>query len=258
MPKSLIDLLENALEITSHAAGIPAREFTRVLEVDLKPDESPVTIADRATEAAIRKALAQQFPNDGIFGEEYGISGFDQPRIWVCDPIDGTKSFITGVPLFGMLLALVENGKCLLGIVRLPALGHVYAGGDGLITTKDKLPIHTSNCKSLAEAVVFINEAEKIYHADQALFARLLKAGRMRRMGYDCLPHALVSEGRVDAVVDFDLKPYDYLPLVNVVEGAGGIITDWKGRLLDFDSDGRVLTAATPELHNEMLEFLNQ
>lgn len=256
MPDTLMDLLGKALAITGEACTIPAREFARTLEVDIKADDSPVTLADRATEDFIRKALASQFPEDGIFGEEYGVSGFDRQRIWVCDPIDGTKSFVIGIPLFGMLLALVENGKCKLGIVRLPALQHVYAGADGLITTKDKKPIHVSNCKSLAEAVIFINEAEKIHNSDQALFGRLVKSGRMRRMGYDCLPHALVAEGRADAVVDFDLKPYDYLPLVSVVEGAGGIITDWYGKPLDFESDGRIITAATPELHEEVLALL--
>ena len=256
MSESLKVLLQQALDITSNASAIPAREFSLLLDIDLKEDESPVTRADRATETFIREALTARFPYDGIYGEEFGVSGLDHNRVWVVDPIDGTKSFVTGVPLFGMLLALIEKGETILGIVRFPALNQVYAAIKGGTATKDGKAIHASNCRALNDAVLFINEPEKIYNADAALFAQLTKAGRGRRMAYDCLPHALVAEGRVDAAIDFDLKPYDYLPLVPVVEEAGGVITDWAGKPLGFDSDGRVVTAATPELHRQMLDLL--
>lgn len=257
MSEQLRLLLKQIIEITGDACSIPVREFSAVLDVDIKADESPVTRADRATEAFIRDALTKLFPDDGIFGEEYGVSGIDRHRVWVCDPIDGTKSFITGVPLFGMLVALVENGEPTLGVVRLPALYQVYAGGRGIPATKDGNAIRASNCQALGDAILFVNEPEKIYNSNAPLFSRLVKAGRLRRMGYDCVPHALVAEGRVDAVVDFDLKPYDYLPLVPVVEAAGGIMTDWNGAPLNFNSDGKVVTAATPELHRELLDFVN-
>lgn len=253
----LTTALQAALDITGAAARISAGAFASPPPADLKEDESPVTRADRDTELFIRDALAEQFPEDGIFGEEFGTAGLDRARIWVVDPIDGTKSFITGVPLFGMLLGLVQDGLPQLGIIRLPALGTVYTGLRGQGAKKDGAPVAVSNCTALAEATLFVNEGEKIHAADPALFGRLCRAGRLRRMSYDCQPHALVAEGRIDAVVDYDLKPYDYLPVAAVVEAAGGIMTDWDGKPLDFDSDGRVATAATPELHAELLERIN-
>lgn len=249
--------LQAALDITRQAAGISASAFASPPPVDLKEDESPVTRADRETELYIREALARQFPQDGILGEEFGAAGLDSRRIWVVDPIDGTKSFVTGVPLFGMLIGLLADGVPQLGIIRLPALGTVYTGLRGRGADKDGKPITVSTCTSLAAATVFVNEGEKIQMADPALFARLCRAGRLRRLSYDCQPHALVAEGRIDAVIDYDLKPYDYLPVVAVVEAAGGVITDWNGNPLDFGSDGRVVTAATAELHAELLRLLN-
>lgn len=246
-----------ALRISEAAAHISRAGFDAVPEIDIKADESPVTAADRATETAIRDALMREFPDDGLYGEEHGVAGLDRPRVWVIDPIDGTKSFITGVPLFGMLMALVERGEVQLGLIRLPALGQVYYGARGAGAFRDGKPIGVSNCAALSEATVFINEAEKIHAANPDLFGRLCSAGRLRRMSYDCHPHALVAEGRIDAVVDYDLKPYDYLPVAGVVEAAGGIMTDWDGKPLTFGSDGRVVTAATAALHRDLLDLVN-
>lgn len=250
-------LLQAALDLTSGPARISANAFSSPSDVDLKDDESPVTRADRDTELAIRKALEDNFPEDGIFGEEFGIEGLDRDRVWVIDPIDGTKSFITGVPLFGLLLALVAEGQTQLGVVRLPGIDTVYSGLRGGGATKNGRAIRASTCADLSKATLFINEAEKIFAADSALFGRLCKLGKLRRMSYDCQPHALVAEGRIDAVVDYDLKPYDYLPVAAVVEAAGGIMTDWKGKPLDFNSDGRVVSAATAQLHAEIIIELN-
>ncbi len=250
-------LLAAALRISEQAAMLSRAAFTSIQEVTIKDDESPVTLADRATEASIRDAIEREFPMDGIFGEEFGTKGLDRGRIWVVDPIDGTKSFITGVPLFGLLMAVVENGATECGLIRLPAMGQVYTGAKGIGATRDGAPIQSSDCKDLRNATLFINEAEKIHADDPALFASLCKAGKLRRMGYDCHPHALLAEGRIDAVVDYDLKPYDYLPVAAVVEAAGGVITDWAGAELDFNSDGRVVAAATPQLHADILELLN-
>ena len=117
--------------------------------------------------------------------------------------------------------------------------------------------MRVSGCRSLAEANLFINEGDKLAVSEPEIFARLVRAGRLRRMGADCHPHALVAAGTMDAVVDYDLQPYDYLPVSTVVEAAGGIMTDWQGNPLGLDSDGRTLTAATPELHAELLELVN-
>lgn len=248
--------LDAALDITATAAQISLRHFDSALQIITKADASPVTIADQETEQSIRAQLAAWFPEDGIFGEEYGVEGGDSARIWVVDPIDGTRSFIAGVPLFGMLMALVEQDVPQLGIVRLPALDQVYAGARGLGATLNGRAIAASGVQRLDQAMLFINEGEKIYAECPGVFDRLCQAGKLRRLSYDCQPHALVASGKVDAVVDYDLKPYDYLPLICLIESAGGVITDWSGAALDFQSDGRVVTAATPELHGELLSLL--
>jgi inositol-phosphate phosphatase/L-galactose 1-phosphate phosphatase/histidinol-phosphatase len=204
------DLLQAALEISEAAASIPLRYFRSGLSVEDKADESPVTIADRETEEHIRGAIAGRFPSHGIFGEEYGRQAWASDLTWVIDPIDGTKSFITGSPLFGMLVAVARDGKPLAGVIRMPALGEVYAG----------------------------------------------LTGKLRRFAYDCYSFALLASGQIDVVVDFDLKPYDYMALAPVVQAAGGIITDWTGRPLDLSSDGTVLAAGTPALHRAVMDLL--
>lgn len=256
MTPDLAPLLAAALDITETASRIATGHFQRALQVDLKADASPVTIADRETEAAIRQALTARFPEFGIYGEEYGAEGLERDKIWVVDPIDGTKSFIFGVPLFGMLLALAVQGQPVLGVIRMPQLDDVYAGARGLGATRNGRAIRTSGVRHLSEAALFINEGDKIFAAEPAVFARLVTAGRMRRLAYDCHPHALLAEGRIDAVVDHDLKPYDYMALAGVIEAAGGVISDWEGQPVGFGSDGRVVSAATPELHAELLALL--
>lgn len=249
--------LQKALEITEAASQISLAHFNGALEVVTKDDASPVTIADQQTEQAIRKALQSEFPEDGIFGEEFGTEGLESETVWVVDPIDGTRSFIAGVPLFGMLLSMTRNKKPVLGICRLPALGQVYAAATGLGAVRNGLPIRSSKCQTLDDAMLFINEGEKIYAEAPEIFDRLMNCGRLRRLSYDCQPHALLAAGQVDAVVDYDLKPYDFMALIPIVEEAGGIITDWQGNPLHFGSKGDVISAATPELHAELIRQLN-
>ncbi|WP_421855299.1 inositol monophosphatase family protein [Oricola sp.] len=248
--------LTAAISITELAAQIAQRHFRRAPDIEIKQDLSPVTVADKETEEAIRAGLAEHFPGEAVFGEEFGRDG-DAETTWIIDPIDGTRSFIGGVPLYGMLLGYLEAGRPTLGVIRMPAIGEVYAGGTGLQATCNGAPIHVSRCKSLAEASLFINEGDKLAIREPAVFARLVEAGRLRRMGADCHPHALVAAGTMDAVVDYDLQPYDYLPVSAVVEAAGGVMTDWQGKALGLNSDGRTLTAATPELHAELMELVN-
>ena len=252
----MIEDLRQALQITDEAVKIVMRHFEGRVDIELKGDASPVTVADRETEAAIRTALTAQFPDDGIYGEEFGAEGLKRARIWVIDPIDGTRSFIAGVPLFGMLMALMKNGLPALGIVRMPALGQVYAAVRGHGAALNGAEIRTSGVTALGNAMLFVNEGEKIWLDHPELFARLMRAGRLRRLSYDCQPHALLAEGKVDAVVDYQLQPYDYLPLVPLIEEAGGVITDWNGNTLGFGRDVPVVSAATPELHAELLGML--
>ncbi|MEP0520546.1 MAG: inositol monophosphatase family protein [Hyphomicrobiales bacterium] len=250
--------LEAALEITEQASSIPRSYFRMNVSIDEKQDESPVTIADRETEAFIRKRLAEEFPDHGIFGEEFGRSAAKSDYEWIIDPIDGTRSFITGNPLYGMLLALLKNGKPELGIVRMPELNEVYVGANGAAIRNGDEPVHVSGITQIAEAALYINEGDKMQGQYPVLFKNLCAAGKTKRLAYDCYPHMLLAAGHIDAVVDFDLQPYDYLPLVSVIEGAGGVMTDWQGNALNLESDGKVVCAATTALHQELLGLINQ
>ena len=255
---SLTQIGAVAARITEEASAVAMRHFRKAgLGIEAKADDSPVTVADRATEEAIRAALAEAFPGHGIFGEEFGISGSMEGPAWIIDPIDGTRFFLSGYPGFGMLLGHLHSGVPQVGVVRMPALDETFVGVRGGAATLNGAVISTRATTSLKEAVVFVNEPERTHALDPALFARLCGVGHTRRMSYDCYPHALVAAGQIDAVTDIGLEPYDFLPLTPLIEAAGGVITDWSGAPLGLGSDGRVVTAATPALHGGVLAVLN-
>ncbi len=251
-------IADEAVCIAEAASTIAMRHFLTPLDIIAKADESPVTVADRETEQVIRDAIASSFPGHAIFGEEHGVEGALDGPAWIIDPIDGTRSFITGSPLFGMLIGYLEAGVPQLGLVQMPALNETFVGTVDNAATCNGQTIRCRQTDRLDAAMVYINEAERLYADNPDLFARLCNTGVTRRMAYDCYPHAMVAAGRIDAVVDIGLEPYDYLPLVALVEAAGGLITDWNGEPLTLNSDGRVVTVATPALHAQMLEVLNR
>lgn len=231
-------------EALADAAGdIVRRHFRRPLAVDDKSDLTPVTIADREAEAAMRRLVEARFPSHGIIGEEHGASRAEAEYVWVLDPIDGTKSFISGVPLFGTLVALTHRGRPVLGIIDQPILRERWRGAAGRISTLNGEPIHARSCPGLAGATLFSTAPELFAGADADAFARLKAAVKLVRYGADCYAYALLAAGFVDLVVETGLKPYDYCALAPVIEGAGGVITDWRGGALDLAADGRVVAA---------------
>ena len=254
-PSSPRDLMNAALEISAAAESIPLRYFRSDVTVENKPDESPVTVADRETEQAIRHAIAERFPTHGILGEEFGKSGEESEFTWIVDPIDGTRSFISGVPLFGMLIGVLQGDDPVAGVIRMPALGEVFAGCRGGRATADGIEIGC-RARPIEQAYIFINEANLMVESEPERLKRLMGFGRDRRFFNDCYAFALLAAGRIDAVVDMGLQPYDYLPVAPVVEAAGGVMTDWKGAPLGLGSDGKVIAAATEELHKELTSLL--
>lgn len=246
----------HAEEIATCAAQAAMEFFRGTLGVEFKEDESPVTQADKAVEAKVRAYLNHHFPDHGIFGEEEGHIKGDGRHLWVIDPIDGTRSFLSGHPLFGFLLAHLVDGKTTLGVIGMPALHETYIGTAQAGATLNGQAIRTSGQTALKRSVLYVNEGDKIYRDHPDRFARLMLAGQTRRFAYDCYPHALLAKGHVDAVVDYDLQPYDFLAVAAVVEAAGGVMTDWEGKPLTLQSDGRVVSAATPQLHIELLNLL--
>ena len=247
----------HAMQMATIAERTALEYFRRPLGVSFKADESPVTQADKAVEAEVRAYLTEAFPDHGIYGEEHGVQGEDSQHVWVIDPIDGTRSFLSGHPLFGFLLGHLLDGVPELGLIGMPALGEVFLGVRGQGATLNGDRIQVSQTEQLNQSILFLNEGEKLYSDHPEIFGRLTKAGQTRRFAYDCYSHALVAAGHVDAVVDYDLQPYDFLPVAAVVEAAGGLMTDWQGRPLTLKSDGKVISAATPELHSRLLTLVN-
>lgn len=252
------EIFATAMEITEGAAATALAHFRKDISVDVKSDESPVTAADLQIETEVRAIIEASFPDHAILGEEFGAGDLSNDHVWVVDPIDGTRSFISGNPMFGFLLAYLECGRNVVSVVCMPFLKERFIGRIGKGAILNGKPIHTSNKTSLSDAILYINEGEKLFAAEPGIHSRLVTSGHTRRFGYDCYPHALVAAGYVDCVVDYDLKPFDFLPLAGVVEAAGGVITDWDGHALTFQSVGKVVSAATPELHHEMLQILSQ
>ena len=248
--------LSDAVGIAAAAGAVAMQHFRGALGVDFKSDDSPVTQADRAVEAEVRRLIAERFPGHGIFGEEQGIERGEAEDLWIVDPIDGTRSFMTGHPLFGFLLAKLTRGRAEIGIVAAPALGEVYAAERGRGAELNGVPLRSSGRRTPEDATLYINEGEKIWRAAPEVFARLMSFGRTRRFAYDCYPYALLASGHVDAVLDFDLQPYDYLPVALLVEEAGGVMTGWRGEVLEMQANVPVVAAATPELHAELLRIV--
>ena len=254
--ETLQALADAALDIAAAARSIPLGHFRHRLAVEAKADESPVTVADRATEARLRAEITARCPDHGLLGEEFGNDRLDADYVWVIDPIDGTKSFITGHPMWGMLIGVLHRGQPVLGLVQMPALGEIAIGGPGLGATLNGAPIR---CRTVApaEAYLCLNEVPRMLASDRAVAEALLAAGRYARATADCYSYVQLAAGWVDGVVDYGLEPYDYLPVLPLVQAAGGVMTDWQGRPLDRTSDGRVV-AGSPAVHAHLLEVIAQ
>ncbi|MGH7125405.1 MAG: inositol monophosphatase family protein, partial [Stellaceae bacterium] len=199
-------------------------------------------------ETALRQRIETRFPDHGILGEEHGTLRADAERVWVLDPIDGTKSFISGVPLFGTLIALVERGVPVLGVIDQPISRERWVGARGRKSTLNGADISTRKCAGLGSATLFATTPDMFRGADAEGFQRLKGAVKLARFGGDCYAYGLLAAGFIDLVAEASLKPYDYSALVPVIAGAGGSMTDWQGRPLGLGSDGRVLACGDPRL----------
>ncbi|MFD1301239.1 inositol monophosphatase family protein [Methylobacterium marchantiae] len=247
------DLIAFAHRLADFARPLARHYFRTELPVEAKADASPVTVADRAIEALLRAEIRARYPEHGILGEEEG-GDFERPLTWVIDPIDGTKSFITGMPLFGTLIALVSGGRPILSVIDIPALGERWSGTGDAAWFGDT-PARTSD-RALADARLFATSPDIFEGPDAEAFASLSRAVGLRRFGGDCYSYGLLASGHCDLVVEAGLQVYDVMALVPVVQGAGGVLTDWEGCPLTPDFDGRVVAAANAGLHAEALAHL--
>ncbi|MFM2129371.1 MAG: hypothetical protein RL477_917 [Pseudomonadota bacterium] len=244
-------------EACADAAGaVLAHYFRKSFTIDTKADATPVTIADRDAEIAMRALLNDAEPGHGILGEELGRTNPDAEFTWVLDPIDGTKSFITGKPTFGILVCLARAGRPIIGVIDQPIIHERWIGALGKASTFNGKPARVRPCPRLSDAILYTTSPYLFPDGDEAGFHRLRERVNHALYGGDCYSYGLLASGHADIVVESGLKPYDYAALVPVIEGAGGVITDWNGRALTLASDGRVLAAGDPVLHRAALEIL--
>ncbi|GLC34125.1 hypothetical protein PLESTF_000166800 [Pleodorina starrii] len=265
---SYVDL---AHQLADAAAQVTRKYFRTSFDVESKGDTSPVTIADRQAEIAMREMIERTFPEHGIFGEEHGLkfgSGAGSKYMWVLDPIDGTKSFITGKPLFGTLISLVYEGSPVLGIIDQPITKERWVGVVGRPTTLNGQQLRTRTCPDVKLAYLYATTPHMFSGDNEVAFNRLRDSVRIPMYGCDCYAYGLLAAGHCDLVVEADLKPYDYMALVPVVQGAGGVMSDWRGRPLVWQPSpgatdlkagwpGEVCAAGDPQLHRRALELLD-
>lgn len=241
------------------AAGQAIRPFFRAAFAhETKGDASPVTEADRAAEAAIRSMLDAECPHDAIIGEEYGEKSGTSGRSWVIDPIDGTVSFMAGRPIFGTLIALLEDGWPVLGVIDQCIGGERWFGAAGRETTLNGKPLRTRSCASLAEAVLASSGPQYFdEHSAEHFMALAAKTAHKRMIwGGDCYNYGLLAAGHIDLVVESGLKLHDFAALVPVVENAGGMMCDWNGEPLHAASEGDVIALGDPARLEDVLEAL--
>ncbi|HWA44621.1 MAG TPA: inositol monophosphatase family protein [Hypericibacter adhaerens] len=254
------DVIEFANRLADASGAVLRRRFRQPFPISIKPDQSPVTAIDQEVETRLRGMIAAAYPDHGIIGEEYGADRPEAEHVWVLDPIDGTKSFIAGRPTFGTLIALCRQGRPVLGIIDHPVLGtgERWVGATGHPTLHDGAIVHVRSCPRIAAASMFGSSPHSSRPENERAFDRVRRAAGQVLYSADCYAYGLIASGHADLCIEFGLGIYDFLAAVPVLEGAGGIITDWSGAPLTIGSGENVVAAGDRTLHRAALAMLAQ
>ena len=231
--------------------------FRKKIDIQNKEDNSPVTIADQKVELRIRELINSKFPSHGILGEEYESFKIDSEFVWVIDPIDGTRSFIAGHKDFGTLIALLYKNKPVIGIINCPAHKERWIGIENQQTTLNNKLISTSSIKNIEESYMFTSG---IYFDEPILrngFEKIKNKSRYYRLGGDCYMYGMLASGLIDVVIEDTLKPHDYMALINVIEGAGGKVSDKFGNDININSDGSLVASCNKSIHKDLISIIN-
>ncbi|MDG1857457.1 MAG: histidinol-phosphatase [Emcibacteraceae bacterium] len=248
-------------ELGDAAAEVSLKYFKKSIDVlnkgaKLGTTFDPVTVADRNTEFAIRELIRDRYPTHGIMGEEHSTEKGSSEYTWVIDPIDGTRAYITGVPTWGTLIALQKNGKTILGMLDQPYLKERYIGSvDGSTLNGDDIKIR--GCETIFDATLSTTDPLQLFKDDeeQDKFFRVASGAKMMRNGYDCYAYAMVASGFMDVVIEAGLESYDIQAIIPIIEGAGGIITNWQGK--PVTEGGQVVACGDARLHKQVIGLLN-
>ena len=261
---SVVDLARFMDDLASQSGSAILPFFRGSFGLDDKAHGSgrafdPVTEADRASEAVMRRMIRETFPTHGILGEEFGPENTEADTVWVLDPIDGTRSFIVGLPTWGTLIGLTHRGAAVRGMMHQPFLDERFSG-DGRTATlrnaRGERRLRTRRCERIADAILTTTDPRLFEEGEERDRYRAVEAGsRMSRYGSDCYAYCMLAAGQIDLVIESGLKPYDIVALIPIVEGAGGVITAWDGG--PATEGGRIVAAGDPRLHAAAMALLN-
>ena len=251
----LLTFAESLAEVGRH---ICLEAMQRNPKVQIKPDKSFVTETDLAIEARLREMIDSAYPNHGVLGEEYGNRDIDQDYVWVLDPIDGTAAFVAGIPVFGTLIGLARDGNPYLGIIDHPATDQRWIGVSGVSALLNGREVQTRRSSNLPDAFLTNSNPDFMDYQESKRFHALRKQVQYAQYGGSCYAYAMLASGRTDLAVDAGLDPFDIFACAAVIEGAGGVITDWDGAPITLSWSGRVLASGGQGLHEKALTFLSK
>ncbi|MSS72764.1 MAG: histidinol-phosphatase [Candidatus Latescibacteria bacterium] len=256
MSSDLRDLLDFATEIAWQAGRITLRYYQTGVGVEAKADDSPVTIADREAENLLRDLIRRHFPDDGIVGEEWGEIAGRSGRRWIVDPIDGTKSFIHGVPIYAVLIGLEIGEECVVGAASFPALNEMVCAAKGMGCFWNGRRASVSGVSRLSDALLLTTDFRSVYEHDYGPgYDRVVAASKLQRGWGDAYGHALVATGRAEVMLDPIMEVWDCAALVPIVLEAGGTFTDWKG---NTTARGRSAISTNGKVYEEVMGLLAQ
>jgi inositol-phosphate phosphatase / L-galactose 1-phosphate phosphatase / histidinol-phosphatase len=256
--RALDRLVAFAQRLADESGKILAPANARRPLVELKPDRSLVTRIDRRIERRLRGIIRSEYPAHGVLGEEAGGQNVEADLLWVIDPIDGTAPFVAGVPVFGTLIALLYRGEPIIGVIDHPVTRDRWVGARGRRTTRNGRTCRTRRCGALADALLSASNPDFFTDIDRPGFEALRSRTQWRIYGGSCFSYGLLASGRTDVAVDSGLSIHDYAAFRPVIEGAGGLITDWEGAPITLQTGGRIVAAGDPARHREALAIVRR
>ena len=243
--------------LADESSIIITKYFRTKINIENKEDSSPVTIADQNTELKIRELISSKYPSHGILGEEYEHINTKAEFVWVIDPIDGTRSFIAGHKDFGTLISLLHNNEPVLGIINCPAHNERWLGIKDYQTTCNDIKVNTSSKEKIEDSYLFTSGQFFYEPFLKKGFEKIKEQSKYFRYGGDCYMYGMLASGLIDIVIEDTLKAHDYMALVNIIEGAGGKITDKFGKNVNIESDGSLVASCNPKIHQQLISIIN-
>jgi histidinol phosphatase-like enzyme (inositol monophosphatase family) len=250
------ELVAFAEFLADEARRILREGNTAPSEIQYKADASPVTDLDRKIEAHIRTFIDDRYPEHGVHGEEHGSRDLGADLVWVLDPIDGTAPFIAGIPVYGTLIGLARHGRPFIGVIDHPATDDRWVGVSGSFARHNSRPVRTRHCELLEDAFVTNSNPDYFDAEEMRAFTALKSRVRYVQYGGSCYAYAMMASGRTDIGLDAKFDPFDVFAPAAVIEGAGGIVTDWRGQVIDLEWRGQILAAGCTEMHQRAISVL--